>query len=611
MLHRQVFSLLMVFMLCSCSSKSGIQIITSTPSEKSFIQPEEVHSGELMPSIGEYRAHVIFVRFEGDDTDWNLWPSFPDSTNASIVEPWMEKYIDATPSEKSDNYANVTHFLRVASNETFFLTGDVYYTSVPDSFMNRSYGQANRYVIQSLFGDGDPETELSSVLKKDLSTFDQWSSLERQYHVSEPDSVLDYLIMIYRQPPGMPQPFGGTWQGIAGLGVFEIPLDNGLKARGSGVNVSGVTQLFQRNAAFTFNTLIHEMAHHLVGSPHPYEGGSSLHPSYWGLFYSYMANLSINAYERERLGWIDPHVIKSETARLKLRDFITTGESAVFSLGDNEYLYFENRQKINQTTGIETTYDVATTDPKDKGLAVFRVKTPYSSRTQNLIPIVSDGNYNWEVTDFSEACGGRFSQPVFSRKTPNSLGYSYRDIFTLQKETIKDTGKDIFTLFLNDDIDPDDCHAYMRGRDFSTTFSTKPESKRILSTWTNPPAKYKNGSPFGIHFLIEKEDSDGMHVLFSDNPFFEGAVDSLQIDQDIFIENELSFPLTVYISIDEPAKMYLKKSAVLNVSRKTDFWGIQTLEAEQYTFHDLKNMFPEHVFEWTETSYTVEKAVDL
>ena len=571
----------------------------------------ETEFGEQIPAIGRLHAHVIFVRFEGDNRDWWPWPSKPNPDDPTEVEDWMRDYINPSWNTVSDEYANISNYFREASLGKFMVTGDVLYTSIPDSFMNNHYGRANRFVIQKLFGDGDPESDIKAQIQKDLTPFDRWSSTRRGHHVAEPDSVLDYFIMIYRRPPGMSHPFGSSWHGIAGLGTAEFPVDNGYRVKGSGFNISGITQLFHRGALETFNMLIHEMAHNLVGFAHPYPGGSSIHPSYWGLFYTHIANQSINAFERERLGWSEATLLEEPSARITLGDYYTTGDAAKFRINDGEYLYFENRQKVQVSTGIEPTYDNATIRSDDKGMAVFRARVPYSTQQQNLIPIPADGYHNWEILGFSDACGSRFDQPVLRRTSQNPRGYSYRDIFTIRESARKNEELEQVVLFVHGENDEERCYSYMRGRDFDTTFNTEKGAKRYFTTWSNPPSSFKDGNPFGINFKIEEKQENELTVLFSEDPFFVEEYDELVISQDVFIWDVLEVPAETTLLLQEGMIIYMKEDSALELKGSLKLENSASIESGTYSKEQLRQIIPDRIKPLKVDLEFLEPATDL
>lgn len=571
-----------------CSSKNVPQVpgatIAEPSNEKHFSHADTIRYGVNMSAEGEIRAKLVFARFEGDVIPWHHWDSFPDEGNPAKAEGWMRAMLDGSPGQETTEYANISHFFRSASLGKLNVFGDVYYISVPDSFMGRHYGQANAFVLEKLFGEG-------SALPKPLSAYDQWNTVQRNLHVREPGGTLDFVIVVYRRPPGMPHPFGATWNGIAGLGFDRVEVQDGKDIRGWGLNGSGLTQLFMRNPVFTFNTLIHETAHLLLGSSHPYPGSSSVHPGYWGLFFTMNANLSINAAERMMLGWSQPQKLSGNPQTIQLGDFITTGESAYFELPDGSLLFLEHRMKSHRATGVHSTYDNASRDPEDTGLFLYRAMVPYRTSGQSLIPIVSDGNHDWSITGISDVCGS--VQPVLKKGAPNPFGNHFRDIFTLDQSSESIDRRRGFNLAVSADVDPDRCTMYGNGVHFPSAF--RHDGNRILSTWTNPPAAFPDGRPFGINLYINEVVDGKMSVTVSSDPFFADVFPELKTTQDFFVMDGLTVPENVVVTLVDNAKIMITKDAVFIVDGMVmDEYG-NAISGRKVGYRELKEAFPGRV----------------
>ncbi len=106
-----------------------------------------------------------------------------------------------------------------------------------------------------------------------------------------------------------------------------------------------------------------------------------------------------NAFERERLSWIDVVEITVDITA-NLSDYLITGDAYKYHPPDgysNEYYYFENHQKIN------TTYDDATVNADDKGIFVIHQKDIYSEQN-NILCKVADGQWDWENPFWTDEC---------------------------------------------------------------------------------------------------------------------------------------------------------------------------------------------------------------
>ncbi|MCH8558308.1 MAG: hypothetical protein LAT84_10810 [Balneolia bacterium] len=555
--------------------------------------PEDtIRTGERFPSVGEMRVSLIFARFEGDNRSLPEWSERPNPNDPEDIPVWMNLFLSSGPDDRTgeNHYENITNYFNQSSFGNLRIYGDTYHVAVPDSFIGRRYGDANRYVIQSLFGDGDGQT---SRVSRPLQELDNWANPRQNVHIQEADGVVDYIIVIYRRPRGMPHPFGAAWSGIAGLGFGDFDVDEGMRVRPSGNNVSGATgTLPDRASAFGF--MVHEIGHHLIGSPHPYRGSAGAHPAYWGIFDTFLSNQSINAYERDLLGWNPLQDLEnsSEIQTVRMRDYYTTGDALRFQFDDGTAFIFENRQKLIQTRGAAPTYDLATINETDKGLFVYRVNPPYSTREHNLRTFPADGHHIWEVRRLSDSCGSRFPQPAFRNAGQNPWGQSFRDVLVLDLEAHGLQGNNPFPMFINDDLEFDRCHTYTRGQYFDVAFGPGSNSgKRLFNSFTNPASLDEEGNYSGISFYIhEAEGTDGeLTVSFSTDPFFRDLGRALQVEQDIFFKGDAVIPDGAELHLADGINIYMQPDSELLID------GIillpdSRLLTGRFTFEDLSRI---------------------
>ena len=553
---------------------------------------DTVRTGERFPSVGELRISLIFARFEGDNRSLSDWPERPNPNQPENVPPWMNVFLSSGPDDRvgENHFENITNYFNQSSFGNLRIYGDTYFVAVPDSFIGRRYGDANTYVIQSLFGDGD---EKSSRVSRNVNELDNWHTLRQNEHVQESNGYIDYVVVIYRRPRGAPHPFNSAWNGIAGLGFGEFDVDNGLKVRMAGNNVSGAT-ITLPNRASAFGYLVHEVGHHLVGSPHPYKGASGNHPAYWGIFDTFLSNQSINAYERDLLGWHELQKLDDtdEVQTIRMRDYYTTGDALSYTFDDGTSFIFENRQKLVNTRGAGKTYDQATMNETDKGLFVYRVNPPYSTREHNLRTFPADGHHIWDVRRLSDSCGSRHPQPAFRKAGPNPWGMSYRDAFVLDMDALGMQGVNPFSMFVNDDIEFDNCHTYTRGLHFDTAFGPASNSgKRLFSSFTNPASLDEDGEYSGISFYIhEATGTNGeLTVSFSKDPFFRDLGRALQIEQDMFFKEDAVIPEGAELHLAEWITLYMNPGAELQIDG-TILLPDGRLLTGRFTFEDLARM---------------------
>jgi len=261
--------------------------------------------------------------------------------------------------------------------------------------------------------------------------------------------------------------------------------------------VSGMTVVHRGNWNRAYSFMIHEFAHLLIGSGHTYTGRSHQADfGFWGLFHSAYSNLSVNAYEADVLGWADVFEIESDTTFV-MGDFFTERTAAKISFSDDTWLYLTNRQRTSP-------YDTPSIDEDDNGLFVSEFLLPYLNMRNNARPLVADGNYHWEINDFSIACNVNRPDrpvPVFTLGDADPAAFSYRDPIPISQ----DTTRNIFVI----DSDPDNCTSYHRGQLGYTGFSDEEGRNGRLSPYSNPNTHHRNGNPSGISINVLETLPDG------------------------------------------------------------------------------------------------------
>jgi hypothetical protein len=185
---------------------------------------------------------------------------------------------------------------------------------------------------------------------------------------------------------------------------------------GSGVTVQDVADKWLK---YNFHSSVHEMAHWLLGSSHPYDGNTISHRA-WGMLRGGFDGICANAYERERVAWINPTPITGDILNAPFTDYVETGSAYKYhptNGATNEYYYFENHQKLN-------IYCDATRNPNDKGIFVYHLERPYSNTDYNRCK-TSNGQFNWN-DPFTTSCFGS-TLPAFKMMSVNRNGYNNMD----------------------------------------------------------------------------------------------------------------------------------------------------------------------------------------
>jgi len=395
--------------------------------------------------------------------------------------------------------------------------------------------------------------------------------------------------MVYRTPGA--RHFGGgpngNFAGIArlgNLGVGQQALPSGLVVDyGAFSNGSGLTIHLGDDRKGRFDdSYIHELAHYLMGGNHPYtdcenppyycdnvdDNGRS---GYWGIFGGSQATNSVNAYEQELLGWITPTELTSTTT-FTLSDFVTTGASYKYTISPTEFYYFENRQKVQSTTGIDDTYDQPNWNDNDKGLFVLHVKENSSGNylywsDNSLESIVSDGNWDWEIDGWSVACGSDPAtdlEPVFEKSTPNQFGESFKDpLLSVTKPTGGASYKQsLFIKPKNTAI----CTRYYLGFDSDDKSGFTETERSLITPYTNPAFLSRSKSQVGIGLKVTGKTGNTLSFKFYDDTFDPYTItENTTWDGQIFLDQNTKVENNATLTILPGTTVYMAENVHLDI----------------------------------------------
>ncbi len=338
-----------------------------------------------------FRALIVFAQFAPDNNEVPNWPK--DS-----LPTWAFNIIDSEPAQNYRPYTISDYFKRM-SNGDFDFIGDVYpqLITVPTY---RSYSDANVYVINRLNERID-----------DFRRYDNWYFNDGVFYFSEgeADGILDMLIIVYRKPDNN---FGLTG-GIADLGWFgSIILHDGIRINSwFGVTGSGITtQVRYWQDAFHFTShLAHEYGHYLFGGFHTQMGGIMM-GSPWG----YHGTYAMNAWERERLGYITYQTAYNGQYKT-LRDYVTFGDALKIDISQGEYFIIENHQRLNYFDQIIRGGALqGVMDPNSqlgKGIYIYYYKSG-DIYPPEVYSIQADGGFEWQFAGRRTMYGWNDPPPV-------------------------------------------------------------------------------------------------------------------------------------------------------------------------------------------------------
>jgi hypothetical protein len=430
----------------------------------------EQEGGIYLTSQGELKVLVVFVKFRDDHSAHNYWPDTMEP------QPFMTTYIDPNWQTNSTNEINLTHYFRKMSLGIFKVTGEYVYVETPH---DKSYygNPPSRYLAtkEVLQQKVDPLINFAN--------YDNWTYNSNYNHINQPDGAVDMIVVIWRG-----QPFNSTWGGEASLGYGSSYLvENGTKTihtgyRGYGTPGSGVTvqDVADKWLKYNFHSSVHEMAHWLVGSSHPYY---YITHRAWGMLRGGFDGICANAYERERVAWINPTPITGDSLKAPFTDYVETGVAYKYhppNGATNEYYYFENHQKLN-------VYCDATRNPNDKGIFVYHMQGVYSESDNNRCK-TSNGQFNWNDT-FTTNCWGN-TVPAFKMVSVNRNGYNNMD-----KIPKSGGGSELLYALINEN-DGAVCGGWPWGEGLNNSFNLmynnvfSPKSNPNTNTWDNQATSF-------------------------------------------------------------------------------------------------------------------------
>jgi hypothetical protein len=443
--------------------------------------------GKYVTAAGELKVLVVFAKFKDDNNPHQYW-----SANSYPNE--MNEFIDPDMQTGSSHYLNLTNYYNQMSFGNFKVIGSAIGVETPypiehyipqnEIYPNRSH--ANKDVLLSVD---------DSI---DYRDFDNWTYISNYFHSNEPDGIVDMIIVIWR---GLV--FSNNWYGEASLGggpEFSVE-NNQVKIRmgyggypGNGSYGSGVTVQYwgERNPERCFKAVIHEVAHWLIHSDHPY---SSFNHTFWGMLTLTSEGICANAYERERVAWIDPIEIESNILCAPMGDYITMPSAYKYHPPNgyqSEMYYFENHQQIS-------IYDNGTSNPNDKGIFILHFRHGYYFGDCVRV-LTSDGFWNWESTQLENCWGNEL--PSFNKGNVNRTGNGNRDRLVAPDSCCE------FLYSYTNYYSQSECNDWLHGYGFKNTFNTT--FNDVFSTWSNPPAKTWDGQ--STDFIMEVTNESGSIV---------------------------------------------------------------------------------------------------
>ena len=533
--------------------------------------------GLYLTAKGELKVLVVFARFPNDvqNLQGNWWNAGQDPSSTVL-----NTIIDADTSVNSNNLYNLTNYFKQMSLGEFDVIGEAISVEAPKTAASygNNLGVASKDVIKYI----------SDNNLVNFSQYDNWTQNGVADHTNAPDGLVDMIMMVWKGSNFVP---GSNWGGCAamyqtsGCGGSSL-LDPGTLVVNGGKSVefgfgidagSGTTSFAYYDVRVAFNIMKHEIAHWLLGGGHPYpSNGVASNRVASLLAASHSRSMSVNASERERLGWGDPiPEITNKMIDVQIGDFLTTGDAYKYKLvngSSSEYFYIENHKKLS-------IYDDATKDSQDKGIFILHTRFA-SSNTSSIRYLNSDGDWNWaNVSPYSitDACCG--TVPLFGKIDPNPE--SGENFMTKIFADNYDNNWHWLHGF-KDELGNEDVSGYYRGQELiSMDGSFNRYYRSIFGPHTNPKSKTWTGVEESFGMRVKGETSSTITVDFevSYDPY--NITENTTWDGQIFLNNT--------VTVQAGAKLTIKPNTTVYVADNKSIHVYGELEADRSTFTAMNN----------------------
>jgi M6 family metalloprotease-like protein len=445
-------------------------------------QSADQPGGRDLPACGRIHALFIFAQFPDDDylPDDARWPK-GDEPKRMREYTW----VDSVWNQNATPWSMTDYFNQMSFNKLKF-TGETDTVTVPHTrkwyYLNKkSFGNINKDILKTLDS------------RIDFSGFDTIKKLRNYEFAFRADGKVDMVFIIYRNfimdyPDSIAEKynkvFGSGWFGSLNTG--NVYVDDSSRIVYTGATLRDI---FHKDP---FRFSIHEFAHFLIGG-NQYHNGRG----FWAMLSGYeVRSFMINAYERNRLGWINIRTIPNDTLTLKnipLGDFLTTGDAIRIEIdsSSSQYFYLENHQRISR-------WDNSSKVKGEKGIYVIRQDAAAGEAAfMQMIP--ADGRFNWEVKNFVYPEWYPKGLPVFERKNENKeTGYHDLQFVPFIFEGKRYPPNEI--IYYADTLTGKPVQDPLRSGDGRDAF--RPGYKTVLSPYSNPDSQDKNRNQTGFAFDI-------------------------------------------------------------------------------------------------------------
>lgn len=509
-----------------------------------------IRGGMYKTASGVLRIPIVFVRF-ADDFQTGSVPGFWDT--ATVKPQWMKTFLDTiVPANGIYLNNNLSKYYDLFSGGDnngnpgrFKVIGDVFLVSLDKT---RSQFNGDAAVTLAVLDSLDNP---SGSYKVDFRKYDNWKFMVNGLnynHVYQPfnprlgisaDSILDCMAIFWREKSINYQITNVGGYMSLGQGLPTNVIKDNIKIKENS-GISGFNAR-ERNLESIMAIIAHEIGHyqfginnHNIGSHYDgktispesnYYNSGNMHS--FALMTSYGGH-HFNAYERYRLGWLDPVIITTSQNSMHLNEtHIGLDNNCILipvrydPAGIKEYFLLENYHTTNEDLNsnpflVKNLFNHFFT----KGIIVYHIEDENRNyATETLIDIeCADGRWNWEVIEGGNTPFDRLDDKI-EKVTPNekngqderdniitySGGKFYRDYLALTPESVTDptnlNQKGRRRYYSDDQLgDPEDF--------FNPGYNT------IFTKYSNPSTRKGDSSFADIGFeVIEYQPQFNKYIL--------------------------------------------------------------------------------------------------
>jgi len=407
-----------------------------------------IRGGKFKPTTGIMRVLVVYIRYPDDVTPGPYWP------DTNVLPAWAETIVDETiPQSGIYSSLNVSNFFDRASGGNgsgflgqFQMIGDVHYVTTTQ---NRNYYDTHggepaidREVLQTLDNQG-----------LDFSEYDNWSMIDggnyyaHTYVPGVGDGILDFIYIVHRiNPSGVTT---GAW-GSVPLWPLTVPFqsnDGVVINQYSGANIYGARDFMGPfdQMPRTHYIIAHEYMHHALGYTDQYQSHFDTHTFNSGNLGFFALEMSgspgnMSAYERYRVGWLNPVIVATNQASLTLPETHVQNQAVLLPLRTDlhgnivEYMLIENFHTLNDYSGANPFMRRSMfQETLTHGLLAYHIENENIEwPTLSLLDIeCADGLFNWTLAQGSGTPTDR-TDDLIQKGTPGySLGFDERDAISI------------------------------------------------------------------------------------------------------------------------------------------------------------------------------------